>query len=228
MRRLSCLAVALAMSACAAPFQTPPIPTIMGSISPATIAAWVASTRPTGHHLLRFHWTYNTDDVQGRGSVSYAGPDSLHLEFRGPLGSSPGSASVVGDSALWAEPADKVSEFVPAYPLLWAMIGMARPAGSGWRIEGRDDPGTAAWRYVRGTDTIAYAWVRKTPAILVAYVRLDDHPIGRVTTLFGADGRPAKARLDVLSNPARLDIIFDKDVKQIPFDRSLWLAPHDP
>lgn len=227
MRRLLSLAAPLMLTGCAAAFPRVPMPAVLAPSSAAEANAWVASTRPTAHAQLRFHWSANNQEQSGRGVVLIAPPDSLRLEYRGPLGMSPGTVAVVGDSALWAQPRDEVQKIVPNYPLLWAMVGVALPPGRGWKVVGHRDATTIAWRYTRGADTVDYVWSHASATILEAYVSEGGKPIGRVTTILSAEGHPAKSRLDVLSEPARLDLTFDKASKPMAFDREFWIAPHD-
>lgn len=197
--------------------------------APATDAeTFAASLRPSGHLMVRFHWHLIAEGGSGgRGAVLIAPPDSLRLDFRGPVGFGSGAAAVVGDTALWAEPADQVQKFVPNYPLLWAMAGIMRPPGNGWTVESHQDPGASAWRYTRGTDRIDYLVRHAKTLILEASVRQDGRPLGHVVTVFDAEGHLARSRLDVLTTQARLEITFDKVTRQVPFDRESWLAPHD-
>jgi hypothetical protein len=228
MRRLRPVAATLILTACAAAFPTSPMPAGIGPVPIADVAAWIASTRPARHVLLRFHWRFIQDGSSGgRGSVLIAPPDSLRLDFRGPLGCCSGAAAVVGDSALWAEPEDQVQKLVPSYPLLWAMVGVARPPRGGWELQGHHDATVTAWRYALGADTIDYIWVHTAISRLEAYVREGGKPIGRVVTVFDAEGHPVRSRLNVLVTPARLDINFEPATKQTPFSREAWLAPHD-
>ena len=228
MRRLMPLAVTLVLAACTAAFPTSSMPAGLRPVPVADVDAWVASTRPTHHAQLRFHWRFVQDGSSGgRGGVMIAPPDSLRLDFRGPLGCCSGAAAVIGDSALWAEPEDQVQKLVPSYPLLWAMVGVARPPRGQWELQGYHDINLAAWRYTRGTDTVDYIWTHTAINRLEAYVREGGKPVGRVVTVFDAEGHPVRSRLNVLVAPARLDITFDLVTRQIPFNREAWLAPHD-
>jgi hypothetical protein len=228
MRRLVSLAATLTLTACAAAFPSTRVPSTLSPAQPAELAPWVAATRPASHVIFRFSWHLIADGGSGgRGSVLIAPPDSLRLDFRGPVGFGSGAAAVVGDSAIWAEPADQVQKFVASYPLLWAMVGIARAPGPGWTIETFHDENKTAWRYTRGGDRIDYIMHRRGGTILEAYVRTEGKPLGHVTTVFDVSGRLLRSRLDVATTLARLDIKFDKDTKQIPFNSESWLAPHD-
>lgn len=187
----------------------------------------VAMTRPIGHTTFRFHWDYNNREQSGRGSIMFAAPDSLRLDFRGPIGMGAGSAVAIGDEQQWAEPRDKVKELVPSYPLLWAVIGVARPPGAGWRAETSRTPSHIALRYTRGADTVDYQWIVGAKTTFVAEVREQGKAVGRVVTELDSVGHPSRSRLDVAANPVRLELSFEKAPKPLPFQRDLWLAPHD-
>lgn len=226
MRCLIPLLVTLSATACAAAFPVAPVVGTLRPLPAADVDAWVASLRPTMHTTRRFYWTANQDEGTGRGSVGIAPPDSLLLTYRAPLGAHPGSAFVVGDTAVWAQPQEDVQKLVPSYPLLWGMVGVARAPRAGWTVEGHRDANRTAWRYTRGADTTAYVWwVRDGIGNLQTYVSEGGQPIGRVVTVFDASRHPVKSRLDVLISPARLDITFDKLPKPLTFDREMWLAP---
>ncbi|HEY3934661.1 MAG TPA: hypothetical protein VGL65_08575 [Gemmatimonadales bacterium] len=195
--------------------------------------AWVATTRPASRTQLQFHWKFYDEAgdgsrTAGRGALRMASPDSLRLDYRGPLGFGVGAAAVIGDSARWAQPEDQVQKLVPNYPLLWAMLGMARPPRTGWDVAGRIDPRSTAWRYTRGTDTVDYILATTgNTRVLEAYVREGGKAIGRVVTVFDAGGVPLRSRLDVLTSPARLEITFTKVTHPATFDSDTWHAPHD-
>jgi len=222
------LAAALSVAGCASAFPSASMPTTLAPMPVTDARMWAASTAPSGHLTLRFHWHLIAEGGSGgRGAVLIAPPDSLRLDFRGPVGFGSGAAGVIGDSAIWAEPQDQVQKFVPSYPLLWAMVGVARPPVGSWVIEGHRDAATTAWRYTRGADRVDYLLRRGATTILEAYVRQDGRPLGHVVTVFDVEGHLARSRLDVLTTQARLEITFDKATKQIPFDRDSWLAPHN-
>jgi hypothetical protein len=227
MRRLIPLAVALTLTACAAAFPAaPPVGRLL-PVAPTDVDGWVTSLRPTMHSSLRFTWTLNQDEGKGRGSVGIAPRDSLYFDYRGPLGSHPGSAFVNGDTAVWAEPKDDVEKLVPSYDLLWGLVGVARPPRAGWKVEGSRDAVRTTWRYTRGADTTVYVlWKPDGVLSLMTQVSIDGKRIGRVVTVFDASRHPIKSRLDAFTDPARLDLTFDNPSKPLPFDREMWLAPH--
>ncbi|MGH7582677.1 MAG: hypothetical protein ACREL5_05580 [Gemmatimonadales bacterium] len=235
LRHGSAVAVlALIAGGCTPAFPSPPMPLGLTPVDRATAAAWAVSTDPEGHQSYRFHWTL-TDERHGsgggRGSALIAAPDSLRFDFRAALGAGAGAAAVVGDTALWAEPEDQVHKLVPSYPLLWAMIGIAMPPGAGWRAEGHRDARVTAWRYVRGADTVEYVWqgpegTDRRP-VLSAYVSQAGKPVGKVITIYDSTRKLIRSRLDVLANPARLVLDFDRNAKPITFGAEDWRAPSD-
>jgi hypothetical protein len=220
----------LAIAGCAAGRPGPVVPMALQPVSAAQVAGWVASTRPTDRQLLRFKWQFLDEKdatAGGSGSAQIAIPDSLRFDYRGPLGAGRGAAAVLGDSALWAEPEDQVKKLVPNYPLLWAMLGVARAPSSSDSLTGLDNEAITAWRYVDGADTVDYARSKGAPVQLMADVREGRKRIGRVVTSFDAQGHPVQSRLDVPSGPVRLTLRFTLVTTPKPFDPEIWHAPHD-
>src|SRR5690242_8725652 len=104
------------------------VPVAAAPVSPAQVSAWVQATVPTDSRLMRFKWLFRNENSSagGRGSARIAPPDSLRFDIAGPFGSNPAAAVVVGDSARWVEPEDVIKKLVPNYPLMWALLGVAR------------------------------------------------------------------------------------------------------
>ena len=221
------MAGALTLTACAAAFPTAPP---LGRLLPAAandVEAWITSLRPTVHTSLRFNWTLNQDEGAGKGAVGIAPRDSLYFDYRGPLGSHPGSAFILGDTAVWAEPKEDVEKLVPSYELLWGLVGVARPPRPGWKVDGRRDAIGTRWRYTRGADTTEYvSWKTEGVLSLQTTVTIDGKRIGRVVTVFDAARHPVKSRLDAYTNPARLNLGFYQGAP-LAFTQELWLAPHN-
>src|SRR5919106_182573 len=135
--RLAYLGLALAGLACGgAPGSV--VPVSAGPVTPAQVTEWVRGTQPPSHRLHRFKWLFRDDksSAGGRGSARIAPPDSMRFDVAGPFGSGAGSAAVVGDRPLWAEPPDAIEKLVPNYPLMWAMFGVTRLPEDGATLRG--------------------------------------------------------------------------------------------
>jgi hypothetical protein len=202
----------------------PLIPAGAQSVSEAEVAAWVTSTVPTHRQLYRFKWLFRDErgSAGGRGSVRIAPPDSLRFDVAGPFGSGAASAVVIGDQALWTDPADAISRLVPNYPLMWAMFGIARMPPGGVELRGFANGSTTAWQYAGAADTIEYVRTNGDPGRLIAEVRQAGKLIGRVETTMAPDETPLKARLTVPSAPAQLDLTF-LSIARDSFAPDIWL-----
>jgi hypothetical protein len=188
------------------------------------VAAWVASTIPSDHQLYRFKWLLRDErgSAGGRGSARVAPPDSMRLDVAGPFGSGVASAVVIGEAALWTDPADAISRLVPNYPLMWAMFGIARLPPGGVALRGLTVDSTQAWQYAGAADTVEYARTSGGSGRFLAEVRQSGKLIGRAETTLSPDGTPLKARLTVPSAPAQLDLTFLSTTRD-SFAPDLWL-----
>ncbi|HEX9164797.1 MAG TPA: hypothetical protein VF862_02730 [Gemmatimonadales bacterium] len=207
-----------------------PGPVIPLGATPAPVGeaeAWTAERRMEPPVLHRFRWLYRdrSQSLGGRGSARIADGDSLRFDISGPLGSGRGAAFVVGDSALWAEPEEDVRKLVPNYPLLWAMLGVARMPGAVTEAARYQDAKLTAWRLVSGADTVEFARIAGPPLKLVAEVRLGGERIGRVETVFAEDGAIKSSRLDIPRAPARLDLTYVSSSRTQPFASDIWVRP---
>jgi len=101
-----------------------------------------------------------------------------------------------------------VKKLVPNYPLLWGMLGVARPPDPSDALRGRMDGPVTVWQYAGPSDTVAYAWTGGTPARLVTEVRQRGELLGRVETELDSTGAPRRSQLVVPGVPARLDLTF--------------------
>jgi hypothetical protein len=204
------------------------VPAGAAPVDRAQVAQWVDATRPSGQQLLRFKWLFQDErsSAGGRGSARVAPPDSLRFDVAGPFGADPAAAVVVGDEAVWAEPPDAVKKLVPNYPLLWGMLGVARPPDSGDALRGLVDGPVTIWQYAGPSDTVAYAWTRGSPARLVTEVRQRGELLGRVETELDSTGAPRRAQLVVPGVPARLDLTF-LSTARASFAPEIW-TPHRP
>ena len=205
-------------------------PAGLAPVTEAQVRGWVAETQPSGNQEIRFRFVFTdrrSAAAKGQGSASIAGADSLRFDFRGPLGAGRGAAVVIGDSASWVQPQDQVEKLVPSFPLLWAMLGRARPPAGATEYRGLSDERITAWRYIAGADTVDYLRIRSGTVQLRAEIRQSGRRIGIVTTTFGPDGALVKSRLDVPSGPARLDLTFTRQSAPASFPADLWEAPRD-
>jgi hypothetical protein len=202
----------------------PLVPVGAQPVSEADVAAWVASTLPTDHQLYRFKWLFRDErgSAGGRGSVRIAPPDSLRFDVAGPFGSGAASAVVVGEQAVWTQPADAIARLVPNYPLMWAMFGVARLPPSGASLRGISDGATTAWEYAGPLDTVVYVRTVGNSGRFAAEVRQSGKLLGRAETTTAADGHPLKARLTVPDPPAQLDLTFLSTTRD-SFAPDIWL-----
>ncbi|MGH7519214.1 MAG: hypothetical protein ACREOC_17410 [Gemmatimonadales bacterium] len=219
----SSLVLLLALGAC----RTAPGALVPVAAAPATesqIAEWVRPTVPTAPRLIRFKWLFRDDNSSagGRGSARIAPPDSLRFDVSGPFGSNPSAAAVVGDSALWVQPEDAIKKLVPSYPLMWALLGVARMPAEGAAVRGLSEGERTAWEYAAGADTIAYVRTGGSAGRFQAEVREAGKVIGRVETTRGLDGELKSARLTVPSAPARLDVTFLSAAPADSFAPDVW------
>lgn len=209
------------------PALTPLVPDDATPVEARQVQAWVAATEPEGHTLLQFKWLFRNErsSAGGVGRIRIAGPDTLRLDARGPLGSGRMAAVVVGNAKQWAEPEEQVAQIVPDYTLLWAMLGVARLPEPGATLRGLVRESMTAWEYDRGPDTVAYAITRGTPARLAAEVRRAGTLVGRVETTLSDHRWPTHARLTVPGVPAQLDIEFVSTAPDSDFPPETWDPP---
>jgi hypothetical protein len=219
----SALITLLVLAAC----RTAPgalVPEAAAPATPSQVAEWVRPTVPTAPRLIRFKWLFRDDNSSagGRGSARIAPPDSLRFDVSGPFGSNPSAAAVVGDSALWVQPEDAIEKLVPNYPLMWALLGVARMPAEGATLRGSAEGERAQWGYALGADTIAYVRTGGADGRLLAEVREGGKLVGRVETKLGARGELKTARLTVPSAPARLDVTFLSAEPADSFAADVW------
>ncbi len=218
------------VGACGAfPAPALPAPTAYRPATVSEAVAWSGKLAPTERTLIRFRWQYRdgSNGAKGSGAIRLSAPDSLRLDFRGPLGQGRGAAAVVAARTLWADPADQVDKFVPNFQLLWGMLGTALAPSSGAAVFVAADERVTAWRYVAGADTTDYLRTRVGEVQMLTDVRSAGVRIGRVLTTFDASGKPIKARLDVPSGPARLDLDFTSITTTDVHPEGTWDVPVD-
>jgi hypothetical protein len=222
--RLTYLGLALVGLACrSAPGSV--VPASAEPVSRDQVATWVESTRPAEHRLHRFKWLFRDDksSAGGRGSARIAPPDSMRFDVAGPFGAGAGSAAVVGDRPLWAEPPDAIEKMVPNYPLMWGMFGIARMPDSGADLRGISDGPVTAWRYVEAGDTIDYVRTEGRPTRMLTVVRRGGELVGRAEATLDSTGAPLAAKLMVPTVPARLDLTF-LSTARAEFAPDIWIS----
>lgn len=204
------------------------VPVNIAPADSAQVAQWVAATEPASNRSHRFKWVFRHPDenVGGGGSARIAPPDSLRLDMAGPLGARRTSGMVIGDDEQWVTREEVLDKIIPSYPLLWAMLGVARrpPAVATVRAVQQGDS-LAAWEYAAGADTVEYVRVGGKAPALKALVRQDGRIVGRVETLFGTDGVPVSSRLYLPDGPSRLDITFTENSTPATFKPEIWVRP---
>ena len=194
------------------------------AVEPAAVTAWVSTTAIHGSTLHRFKWSFKNDrsDAGGRGSLRIAAPDSLRLDVAGPLGAGRASGVVVEDTAVWVEPEKSLDDLVPSFPLLWAMVGVARPPSPSARLRGLVEPSRTYMQYADGADTVEYLRETGSSSRLLAEVRHAGKVVGRVETRLDAAGQPSSSRLSVPSQPAQLDLTYYLHAPSHAFPPDTW------
>ncbi|MGH9258474.1 MAG: hypothetical protein ACRD08_01055, partial [Acidimicrobiales bacterium] len=171
---------------------------------------------------IRFRWRYRDERLTaaGRGMARIAPPDSMRFDFAATLNLASGAAVVVGDSVVWADPARDFRSLVPAIPLLWAALGVARPPAREADVFGRREPPRTVWRFVRAGDTLDYVASDgpETPLLETEWRRAGALLARGRTQL---DGRrlPASARIDFPEASARFELTV------VAVDTAVVIAP---
>lgn len=203
------------------------VPPGLASVGPDSVQAWIAQTAPTSHRSHRFKWSFKSPDegIGGGGSARIAPPDSLRLDMAGPLGAKRTSGMVLGDTAIWVSREDVLEKIIPSYPLLWAMLGVARPPVADAALTGAMGIETKAWSYTGGADTVEYVRTEGKSPGFKALVRHEGRVVGRVETKFGPDGSPVSSRLYLPEGPSRLDLTFSENTTPATFKPEIWTKP---
>lgn len=138
------------------------VPEALAPASSDSARAWALTTAPKHAAGIRFKWRYEDRKVNGAGRATtrVAPPDSARLDYAATLGLSSGAGVVVGDSVIWADPAQDFRSFIRGVAVFWAMMGVGRPAPAGAVVTagtvGSGDHPRQAWRYATGADTLTY------------------------------------------------------------------------
>lgn len=223
----SYIAACMLLAACSGR-PAPLVPEPLAPAPPDGVTAWVGVLGPTRPTALRFRWRYRDErrSIGGRGTARVAPPDSLRVDWAAILGLSPGSAVVVGDSLLWADPRDDYpSSVAPAVQLLWTTLGVVRPPRAGTAVFGGRDSTRVLWRFVEQRDTLDFRLRSADVRTLEAEWRRDGHVVARSRTLLGPAGLPSSARIDVPERSARFDLTFVAVDSAAIFAPTLWRSP---
>ena len=229
--RLLRLAYLAGIAAGCAPSYGPTLRTVVPAGLPPverdSVLAWVGRTTPTSYRGHPFKWAFKSPDegVGGKGNARIAPPDSLRLDMAGPLGSKRTAGMVLGDSAVWVTRQDVLDKIIPSYPLLWAMLGVARRPPPDALIRGGVAGDLTAWEYAVGADTIEYVHTAGKSPTLQALVRQEGRVVGRVETHFGLDGSLVSSRLYLPEGPSRLELTFTGDTTPASFKPEIWNQP---
>jgi hypothetical protein len=151
-----------------------------------------------------------------------APPDSLRFDYVGPLGLGAGAAVVVGDSTMWADPAENFQSLVPGIPMLWVALGIVRPPAPDAQVERGGVAPRTIWRFAHGGDTLAYVATDGAPRVLEAEWRRDGKVLARSRTEFDGRAWPARARVDFPEAPARFDLMVVAVDTAAAFAPALW------
>jgi len=187
--------------------------------------AWATSTVPRHRTAFRFKFAYQDEGRSwgGHGTARVAPADSLRFDYTGPLGLGSGAAVVVGDSVMWADPAENFRSLVPAVAILWTALGMVRPPGAEATVERAESPPRSIWRFVQHGDTLDYvASTDGATRILESEWRKDGKVRARCRTEFGAGAQPAKAHVTFPEVPARLDFTVVAVDTAAVFAPAIW------
>ncbi len=171
-----------------------------------TVSMWAAEFQPRVplQYELRWRFENNQGSSAGRAAVRYAPPDTLRFDYRGPFGKS-GSAVIVANDPLWADPEGDFQGLVPVAPILWAALGIVVPPGGGATTAGRQEARWRAWRYVNGEEAIDFIYQRGSTPRLQAEVRHSERVAGVVVVELAPDApRPTRAVMRFPGGGSRL------------------------
>lgn len=202
----------------------PLVPVPLPPVDRARALAWVARTVPGRNTAIRLSFLFQDGQRRwgGHGTARIAPPDSLRLDYVGPLGLGSGAAVVVGDSAIWADPEENFHSFVPEVRMLWAAVGVVRPPAPDAAVAGEDAPGRTVWRFVEGPDTLDYVAADGPPRTLDAEWRRGGKVVARSRTELDAHAWPSKARVLFPERSARFELSVVAVDTSAVFTPALW------
>jgi hypothetical protein len=233
-RTLSYIGACALLAACPGPRAPGPlVPMALAPASRDSATAWTRTTLPRGATLIRFRWRYEDERVKyaGRGTARIAPPDSMRFDYSGPLGLGAGAAVVVGDSVIWADPAENFRSLVPAIPMLWAALAMVQPPRDGAEVWGTVDSTEnrrrVIWRFAQEDDTLDYVASTGAPAgggVLEAEWRRRGKAMARSRTQLDAQAlpRPVSARVDFPEASARFELTVGVVDTATVFPPEIW------
>jgi hypothetical protein len=186
--------------------------------------AWAQRTVPGHGTAIRFRFLFQDKrrHWSGRGTARVAPPDSLRFDYAGPLGLGAGAAIVVGDSTVWADPAENFRALVPGIPMLWAALGIVRPPASDAHVESGGAAPRTIWRFVHADDTLDYVAVDGATRILEAEWRRKGKVLARSRTEFDSRALPATARVEFPEVLARFELTVVAVDTAPAFTPALW------
>lgn len=222
------------LAATCRPRLAPLVPVALAPVAWDSAAAWARQTAPAAPAAVRLRWRYVDERVRwaGRATARVAPPDSLRLDFAGPLGLGAGAGVIVGDSLLWAEPPGSVQRLVPAILMLWAALGTVRPPAGGavvlTRAHQADGRAVRYWRFALGVDTLDYAQWSGSAQELEAEWRRDGRVVAKSRVRYDQDRRPAESRIDFPAARARIEFTVTGIDPVAAFPPALWRRRREP
>lgn len=190
----------------------------------AAALAWSTRTVPGRAVAIRFRFEFQDKRRRwaGRGTARVAPPDSLRLDYVGPLGLGAGAAVVVGDSTLWADPEENFRALVPAVRMLWTALGVVRPPAAHAVVATWQAPARTIWRFADAADTLDYVASEEAPRTLAAEWRREGKVLARSQTDLDAQARSTKARVVFPEASARLELTVVSLDTTVAFPPALW------
>jgi hypothetical protein len=202
-------------------------PANLAPIAADSVAPWIAALQPRVplHYDLRWRFENDNGRAAGRAAVRYAPPDTLRFDYRGPFGRS-GSALVVGDEAVWAEPEGDFASLIPVAPVLWASLGIVVPAPVGAAVLGMDEPARRAWRYVYGDEELDFIHERDSTPRLLAELRREGRIVGVAHVALAPDvGPPTSAVMRFPRDRSRFSFTVRQVDTVAAFGPETWRRP---
>ncbi len=199
-------------------------PKTLGALPADSARTWVAAMTPTVPLNYRLRWRFQNQkgSAGGRAAVRVAPPDTLRFDYRGPFGKA-GSALLIGDTAIWAEPPDDVNQLIPAVPLFWAALAHPLPPTEDDSVSGLIRPRQRVWRYTRGTTVIDFVEDLGAKPRLRAELRRDGRMIGQTDVhLDPATKRPLDARMLFPGDASQFAFTIEAIDTVAAFDSATW------